>query len=99
MIDLHTHSDASDGSYTPSQLVEEAVAIGLEALAITDHDTLSGYHQAVPLAQAAGLDLVCAIELSTKLRRPDNPRSKTVHLLGYFLEQPPVTEFREDSGQ
>jgi predicted metal-dependent phosphoesterase TrpH len=93
LIDLHTHSDASDGSYPPSRLVDEALAIGLEALAITDHDTLAGYEQAAPLALAAGLDLVCAVELSTKLRSRDKPRAKTVHLLGYFLNGPPPEEF------
>jgi predicted metal-dependent phosphoesterase TrpH len=94
LIDLHAHSDASDGSYSPSQLVEEACAIGLEALSLTDHDTLSGYDQAVPPARAAGLDLVCGIELSTKLRMPNQPRPRTVHLLGYFLARPPSPEFR-----
>lgn len=89
MIDLHTHTDESDGSYTPAQLVEEAFGIGLEALGITDHDTFEGYDKAKPLARAAGLDLVCGIELSTKLR------GRSVHLLGYFLHQPPTREFRE----
>ena len=41
-IDLHTHSTASDGSYTPSELVESAAKIGLSAIALTDHDTVSG---------------------------------------------------------
>ena len=43
MIDLHTHSTASDGSDTPEQLVRRAAAAGLHALAITDHDTLAGF--------------------------------------------------------
>lgn len=89
MIDLHTHTDESDGSCTPAQLIEESLEIGLEALGITDHDTFEGYDKAEPLARAAGLDLVCGIELSTKLR------GRSVHLLGYFLEQPPTREFRE----
>ncbi len=94
MIDLHTHSDASDGSYTPAQLVGESVALGLEALAICDHDTLAGYDEAAPLAREAGLDLVCAIELSTKLHFQHQPRKKTVHLLGYFLDGAPGEGFR-----
>jgi predicted metal-dependent phosphoesterase TrpH len=89
LIDLHTHTDESDGTYTPAELVAEAVSSGLEALGITDHDTLAGYDAALPLAQAAGLDLVCGIELSTKLR------GRSVHLLGYFLNQPPSPEFRD----
>lgn len=89
MIDLHTHTDESDGTYTPAELVQEAVASNLEALGITDHDTLTGYDAAVPLAKAAGLDLVCGIELSTKLR------GRSVHLLGYFLHQQPSRAFRD----
>ena len=50
MIDLHTHTDRSDGSVSPSQLVLDAKAMGLEALGITDHDTLDGYDIAAPLA-------------------------------------------------
>lgn len=89
MIDLHTHTNESDGTYTPVELVDSAVALGLEALAISDHDTLAGYDQALPRAREKGLDLVCGIELSTK------SRGKTVHLLGYFLGRPPAGGFRE----
>ena len=63
--------------------------IGLEALAITDHDTMAGYDAAKPLAEAAGLDLLCGIELSTRFE------GKTVHLLGYFLLGAPTASFRE----
>jgi 3',5'-nucleoside bisphosphate phosphatase len=91
VIDLHTHTNESDGTHSPPELVDEALALGLEALAISDHDTFAGYDQAVPLAQAAGLDLVCGIELST---RAAGERSRAVHLLGYFLHQPPPQEFR-----
>ena len=89
MIDLHTHTNESDGTYTPAQLIDEAVSSRLEALGITDHDTLAGYDAALPVAQAAGLDLVCGIELSTKLR------GRSVHLLGYFLNRPPSPVFRD----
>jgi predicted metal-dependent phosphoesterase TrpH len=88
LIDLHTHTNESDGTYSPFQLVEHAFGIGLEALAISDHDTLAGYDRAVPRARDLGLDLVCGIELSTKYR------GKTVHLLAYFLKQPPSPDFR-----
>jgi predicted metal-dependent phosphoesterase TrpH len=89
LIDLHTHTDESDGSYSPAELIAEAVSLKLEALGITDHDTLAGYDAAEPLARAAGLDLVCGIELSTKLR------GRSVHLLGYFLNGPPAAAFRD----
>ena len=81
MIDLHSHTTASDGTFSPAQLVEEAGRTGLRTLGITDHDTFSGYDQALPLARQAGLDLVCGIELSTKLH------GHSVHLLGYFLKR------------
>ena len=65
------------------------MAAGLEALAITDHDTLAGYDGAEPAARAVGLDLVCGIEISTRFH------GRSVHLLGYFVHQPPTDEFRE----
>src|ERR1700693_2729840 len=89
MIDLHSHTTASDGTFSPAQLVEEAGRIGVRTLGITDHDTFSGYDQALPLARQAGLDLVCGIELSTKLH------GHSVHLLGYFLAADGLAEFRE----
>jgi 3',5'-nucleoside bisphosphate phosphatase len=89
-IDLHSHTEESDGSSTPAQLIAEAVRAGLKTLGITDHDTFAGYDRAVPLAREAGLELVCGIELSTKLYG-----SRSVHLLGYFLDGGPSPEFRE----
>jgi len=94
MIDLHTHTHESDGTFSPGELIQAAVDLKLEALGITDHDTFAGYDQAVPLAQAAGLDLVCGIELSTKLRSRPGAREKSVHILGYFLDAPPAPAFR-----
>jgi predicted metal-dependent phosphoesterase TrpH len=94
-IDLHTHTDRSDGSSDPIALVREAVALGLEALAIADHDTLDGYVAAVDEARRLGLELICAVELST---RPEGPSPsgahlKSVHMLGYFIGDPPSREF------
>jgi len=91
VIDLHTHTTASDGSYSPAELIDHAVALRLEALAITDHDTFAGYDQAIRHAVDAGLDLVCAIELGA--RTMSAPR-RTVHLLGYFLHTSPSPGFR-----
>jgi predicted metal-dependent phosphoesterase TrpH len=93
VIDLHTHTNESDGTCTPLELVDRALAMGLEALAISDHDTFAGYDQAVGPARAYGLDLVCGIELSAR-GDGDGLRRRTVHLLGYFLHQPPSPEFR-----
>jgi hypothetical protein len=88
MIDLHSHTDRSDGTFTPAELVAEAVRVGLHALAITDHDTMAGCDAALPHAKEAGLDLVCGIELSTKYK------GQSVHLLGYFPNGGPSNEFR-----
>jgi len=88
LIDLHTHTDESDGSFSPAELVEGAVRAGVAVLGVTDHDTFAGYDKAVPLARAAGLDLVRGIELSTKLH------GRSVHLLGYFPAASELEGFR-----
>jgi 3',5'-nucleoside bisphosphate phosphatase len=91
VIDLHSHTNESDGTSTPLELVELAVARGVEALAISDHDTFAGYDQALPEATKRGLDLVCGIELSTRV---EGQYGHSVHLLAYFLRQGPSEEFR-----
>lgn len=88
MIDLHSHTTESDGTYSPAQLVDEAGRTGVRTLGITDHDTFSGFDQALTLARQAGLELVCGIELSTKLH------GHSVHLLGYFLNPDGLDVFR-----
>jgi len=88
LIDLHSHTNQSDGSCSPEQLVEEAVRAGVTTLGITDHDTFAGYDQALGAARSAGLELVCGIELSTKLH------GHSVHLLGYFFGSDGLTGFR-----
>ena len=89
MIDLHSHTNESDGSYSPAQLIGAAVRAGVDVLGITDHDTFAGYDQAAPHARAASLELVCGIELSTKLH------GRSVHLLGYFLAGNGLGGFRD----
>ncbi len=88
MIDLHSHTNESDGTCSPAQLVEEAARAGVTVLGVTDHDTFKGYDQAVPCAAKAGVELICGIELSTKLH------NHSVHLLGYFLNDGGQPEFR-----
>jgi predicted metal-dependent phosphoesterase TrpH len=92
VIDLHSHTNESDGTFSPAELVDLALERGVEALAISDHDTFAGFDQALPLARSRGLDLVCGIELSTRVQ---GTKVRTVHLLGYFLHQPPPADFRE----
>jgi hypothetical protein len=96
VIDLHSHTNESDGTFTPLELVELAVESGVEALAISDHDTFAGYDQALPEAQSRGLDLICGIELST---RGSGPKPRAIHLLAYFLRQPAPAEFRAWLGE
>jgi 3',5'-nucleoside bisphosphate phosphatase len=89
LIDLHSHTDQSDGSLSPAGLIDEARACGVEVLGITDHDTFVGYDQAVPLARDAGVELLCGIELSTKLD------GHSVHLLGYFFQPEKLAILRD----
>ncbi|HLJ27746.1 MAG TPA: PHP domain-containing protein [Candidatus Angelobacter sp.] len=95
MIDLHTHTTFSDGTSTPEALLQEARSIGLRALAITDHDTFSGFDAVLPLAPQHGIELICGLELSTQVYVEQIGRSSQVHLLGYFLGQLPPPHFRE----
>jgi hypothetical protein len=91
VIDLHSHTNESDGTFTPLELVELAGERGVEALAISDHDTFAGFDQALPEARKRGLDLVCGIELSTRVQ---GVKSQSVHMLAYFLHQSPTEDFR-----
>jgi hypothetical protein len=88
LIDLHSHTNESDGTCSPAQLIDEAVRAGVKTLGITDHDTFKGYDQACAHAAPAGVELVCGIELSTKLH------GHSVHLLGYFLGGNGLCDFR-----
>ena len=92
-IDLHSHTTESDGTYTPKAIVELATGYGLDALAITDHDTFSGFEQASPFAKKAGLDLVRGIELNSRLNLSGKQEYRHAHLLGYFPSGEPSEEF------
>lgn len=93
-IDLHSHTTESDGTYSPREIVDLAVKNGLDALAITDHDTFSGWEKALPFAQQAGLDLVRGIELNSRLNLSEKGGGhRHVHLLGYFPVKPPSQQF------
>lgn len=78
-IDLHTHSQASDGTDSPAQLVAGAVAAGLAAVALTDHDTLSGLDEAEAAAQRHGIEFLRGCELSTRTEYGE------MHILGLWL--------------
>ena len=64
MIDLHTHTLFSDGSQTPTQLVEEAAAKGLTAIAVTDHDTVDGLPEALAAGERLGVEVIPGVEIN-----------------------------------
>lgn len=78
-VDLHTHTTASDGQFTPTQLVHRAARLALKVIAITDHDTTAGVAQALAAGQALGVEVIPGVEINT-----DVPRAE-VHVLGYFI--------------
>ncbi len=83
MIDLHAHTNHSDGKDTPTDLVQNAAKAGVEVLAITDHDTVSGWDEAISAAQNVGLGLIPGIEVSTRALTPSG-HGVSVHMLAYL---------------
>ncbi len=79
-IDLHSHSTASDGIYTPSNLIAYAVKMGVETLALTDHDTVGGIDEALEYASKIGFKLIPGIEFSIDYT------GGTFHLVGLFID-------------
>jgi hypothetical protein len=80
VIDLHTHTTASDGRCTPSELVARASQAGVRVLGVTDHDTVAGLAEAAAACAAADIEFVPGIEITAVLDEAD------VHVLGYFLD-------------
>lgn len=80
MIDLHSHSRASDGSLSPTGVIERAAEAGVRCLALTDHDTVAGLDEAASAAMARDIDLVPGIEISARWE------SRTVHVVGLGID-------------
>lgn len=81
MVDLHSHTTASDGTLTPRELVQEAARRGLRVLAITDHDSTDGLPEAIEEAQRhPSLEIVPGIEINTDVNETE------IHVLGYFID-------------
>jgi 3',5'-nucleoside bisphosphate phosphatase len=80
VIDLHTHTTASDGRSAPDALIREAIAAGIATIAVTDHDTVAGLAPAAEAASAAGMTFVPGIEITAVHAGRD------VHMLGYFID-------------
>jgi Predicted metal-dependent phosphoesterases (PHP family) len=95
-IDLHVHSKASDGIFTPSELVDLAQTAGLYAIALSDHDSVDGIDEAVSAAANSGLRIIPAVELSVEYGKHHD-----VHLLGYWINHKDIVfcrmleQFRE----
>jgi predicted metal-dependent phosphoesterase TrpH len=82
VIDLHTHSAASDGTDAPREVVELAAEAGISAVALTDHDSTAGWDEAASAALRVGIALVRGAEISTRATTPDGGVS--VHVLSYL---------------
>ena len=79
MIDLHVHTTASDGTFTPSDVVLLAKKAGLAAMAITDHDTVGGIEEAVNKAKEENLELIPGIEFSVG-------NTENIHIIGLYID-------------
>ena len=80
MIDLHTHSTFSDGTLTPTQLVELAAQVGLSAVALTDHDTVAGVQEGIDAAASRNVIFIPGVELSAEIDHG------ALHILGLFVD-------------
>jgi len=80
MLELHCHTTCSDGTLTPEELVQAAIAAGVKAMAITDHDTLAGWDRAIAAA-GEQLEIIPGLELSTV------HRARSLHILGYYPDR------------
>jgi predicted metal-dependent phosphoesterase TrpH len=80
-IDLHAHTDRSDGTFTPAELVKLALSRDLSALGVTDHDTTDGLADAERTAGGTGLEVVPGVELSAM------HQGSSVHVLGYWMDR------------
>jgi predicted metal-dependent phosphoesterase TrpH len=78
-IDLHLHSNASDGEYAPAEVIRRAAAAGLATIALTDHDTLAGLPEALEAGASVGVRVIAGCEFSVATKWGE------LHLLGYFL--------------
>lgn len=80
LIDLHVHSNASDGSLTPKEVADEAITMGLSAIALTDHDTIDGVAEILDYTKDKDLEVVPGIELSCYYN------NREIHILGFYVD-------------
>ncbi|MCR5716738.1 MAG: PHP domain-containing protein [Lachnospiraceae bacterium] len=80
MIDLHTHSNKSDGSLTPTELIGRALEKKISAIALTDHDTVDGVPEALEAGKGQPIEVIPGIELSTEYH------GREVHVVGLYID-------------
>lgn len=83
-VDLHVHTNKSDGTFSPEEVVDYAHSIGLRAIGITDHDTVAGVGPAIRQAKKYGIEIVPGIELSAEW--VEEREELEIHVLGYFID-------------
>jgi len=96
LIDLHLHTNYSGGRASPQELVEHAASLGMQTIAITDHDNARGSRQARPFAEQLGITLIPAVELTCRWDASQAPPGKSdIDVLGYclVLERPEFQVF------
>ncbi len=79
-VDLHMHTTASDGLYSPNEVVQMGYKLGLAAVAITDHDTVAGIEEAQFASEKLPMEVIPGVEISTR------EQGKEIHVLGYFID-------------
>ena len=94
LIDLHTHSTESDGTLSPEELIKHAKEQGLSAIALTDHDAISGIEKARPAAAELGLEFVPGVELSTEYEGKEIPEHWKVMLTPVTPKEKGYPHFR-----
>ena len=87
-VDLHTHSNISDGTLSPEQLVHAAIEKGIHTLALTDHDTMDGLSQAEQSAKDLPLTIISGVEISSQWSRPATKKSYGVHIVALNMQKP-----------
>ena len=99
-IDLHTHSNISDGSLSPEELVQAAHAVGVHTLALTDHDTMDGLAQARESAKQLNIQIIDGVEISSQWSRPATKKSYGVHIVALNMQHPePLLEVLKQQKQ
>ena len=87
-IDLHTHSNISDGTLSPDALIKSAVECGIHTLALTDHDTMDGVELVRKTAQQYDIHIISGVEISSQWSRPATKKSYGVHIVALDMQQP-----------